>query len=115
MQHYTVWLNLYRNGSMLYSFFCNLLSQGKHGEFIHVDQRRSEYVLSPFISVQLLATPWTIVCPAPLSMRFSKQEYWSVLPFSSPGDPPNPGIQPTSLALTGRFFTTEPPGKAKSR
>ena len=47
-------------------------------------------------------------------MRFSRQEYWSGLPFLSPGDLPNPGIEPTSLvspALTGGFFTTEPPGK----
>ena len=70
-------------------------------------------MLSHFISVQLLATPWTIVFQAPLSMRFSKQEHWSGLPFSSPGDPPKPGIQPTSLALTGRFFTTEPPGNPR--
>ena len=45
-------------------------------------------------------------------MRFSKQEHWSVLPFSSPGDFPDPGIKATSPALAGRFFTTEPPGKS---
>ena len=44
-------------------------------------------------------------------MGFSRQEYWSGLPFPSPGDLPNPGIQPESPALAGRFFTTEPPGK----
>ena len=50
----------------------------------------------------------------PLSMEFSRQEYWGGLPFPSPGDLPDPGIEPTSLAssaLAGRFFTTEPPGK----
>ena len=44
-------------------------------------------------------------------MGFSRQEYWSGLPFPPPGDLPNPGIKPVSPALAGRFFTTEPPGK----
>ena len=48
---------------------------------------------------------------ASLSMRFSRQEYWGELPFPSPGDLPDPGIEPTSPALAGGFFTTEPPGK----
>ena len=47
-------------------------------------------------------------------MGFSRQEYWSGLPFPSPGDLPDPGIKPMSLALAGRFFTSEPPGKPKS-
>ena len=46
-----------------------------------------------------------------LSMEFPKQEYWSGLPFPSPGDLPDPGIEPVSPALAGGFFTTEPPGK----
>ena len=46
-----------------------------------------------------LATPWTIACQAPLSMGFSCQESWSGLPFPSPGDRPNPGIEPGSPAL----------------
>ena len=51
---------------------------------------------------------------APLSMKFSRQDYWSGLPFPPPGDLPNPGIKPMSLAspLAGGFFTTEPPGKS---
>ena len=48
---------------------------------------------------------------APLSMEFPKQEYWSVLPFPFPGDPPDPGIKLTSPELAGIFFTTEPPRK----
>ena len=52
-----------------------------------------------------------VYCQAPLSMGFSRQEYWSGLPLHSPGDLPNPGIKPASPALAGRFFTTEPPGK----
>ena len=60
-----------------------------------------------------LVTPWTTACQAPLSVGFSRQEYWSGLSFPSPGDLPDPGIKPTSPALAGRFFTTEPPRKPK--
>ena len=49
--------------------------------------------------VQLLATPWTVANQAPLSMRFSRQDYWSGVPFPSPGDPLNPVIEPWSPAL----------------
>ena len=49
--------------------------------------------------VRLFATPWTVANQAPLSMGFSRQEYWSGLPFPSPGDLPNPGIEPGSPAL----------------
>ena len=56
-------------------------------------------------------TQWTVALKAPLSMGFSRQEYWSELPFPSPGDPPDPGIKLESPALAGRFFTTEPAGK----
>ena len=61
--------------------------------------------------VQLSATPWTVAHQAPLSMGFSRQDYWSGLPFPSPGDLPDPGIEPTSPALAGGFLTTVPPGK----
>ena len=50
----------------------------------------------------------TAAYQVPLSVGFPRQEYWSGLPFPSPGDLPNPGIKPSSLALAGRFFTTEP-------
>ena len=59
--------------------------------------------------VQLFATPWTGTCQAPLLMGFSRQKYWSGLPFPSPGDLPHPGIEPmspVSLAPAGDFFTT---------
>ena len=52
------------------------------------------------------ATPWTVACQAPLSMGFPRQEYWSVLPFPSPRELPEPGIEPVSLALAGGFVTT---------
>ena len=54
-----------------------------------------------------LWTPWTVDCQAPLSMRFSKQEHWSELPFPSPEDLPDPGIELSSPALVRRFFTQE--------
>ena len=57
-------------------------------------------------------TPRTVACQAPLCMGFSKQEYWSGLPFLLTRDFPTPGIEPVSPTLAGRFFTTEPPGKS---
>ena len=65
-------------------------------------------MLSRFSRVQLSATPWTVARQAPLSMGFSRQEYWSGLPCPPPGDLANPGMEPMSLtspALAGRFFT----------
>ena len=61
--------------------------------------------------VQLFATPWTVAHQAPPSMGFSGQEYWSGLPFLSPGDLPDPGIEPRSPALQADALTSEPPGK----
>ena len=59
-------------------------------------------------------TTWTVALQAPLSMGFSRQEYWIRLPYPPPGDLSNPGIEPTFLmspALAGEFFTAEPPRK----
>ena len=56
-------------------------------------------------------TPWTVARQAPLSMEFSRQEYWSGLPFPSPGDLPDPGIEPRSPALQVDSLPTELPGK----
>ena len=58
--------------------------------------------------IRLFVTLWTIACQAPLSMGFPGQEYWSELPLPSPGNLPNPGIEPASPTLAGGFFTTEP-------
>ena len=68
--------------------------------------------------VQLFATPWTVTCQATLSMSFYRQRYWSGVPFSIPGDLPDPGIEFTALvspALAGRFFTAVPSGKMDLR
>ena len=65
--------------------------------------------------VRLFVIPWAVGCQTPLSMEFSRQEYWSGLPFPSSGDLPDPEIKPKSLmspALAGKFFTTEPLGKS---
>ena len=60
---------------------------------------------------QLFATPWTVAYQASLSMGFSRQEYWSGLPFPSPGDLPHLGIEPRSLALQADALPSELPGK----
>ena len=56
-------------------------------------------------------TPWTVACQTPLSMEFSRQGYWSGLPFPSPGDLPNPGIELRSPALQAASLPSEPPGR----
>ena len=63
------------------------------------------------VVVRLFGSPWTVVCQVPLSMGFPRQEYWSRLPFPSPGNLLNPEIKPVSPALASGFFTAEPPGK----
>ena len=70
------------------------------------------HMLSRFSCIQLCETLWTVAPQAPLSMGFSRQEYWSGLPCPPPGDLPDPGIKPTSVpspALAGGFFTTSKP------
>ena len=70
------------------------------------------HVFSRLSCVWLFATPWTVARQAPLSIAFSKQEYWTGLPFSPPGDLPNPGIEPAtpvSPALQADSYPTEPP------
>ena len=90
---------------------------------ILLEQNLSEFSLEPWLlnlslgnicvcelsCVQLFVTSWAVARQVPLSMEFSRQEYWSGLPFSSPGNLANPGIKPASPTLAGGFFTTEPP------
>ena len=64
--------------------------------------------------IQLFLTPWAVACQSLLSMGFSKQEYWSKLPFPSPGDLPQPGIEPRPPALQADSLLSEPPGKPRS-
>ena len=84
------------------------LQYGKH-KCAHTCVYMSMCILSYFIHVRFFGTLWTIAPQAPLSMGFSRQKYWSGLPCPSPGDLPDPGIEPMSLlspALAGGFFTT---------
>ena len=82
----------------------------KYFVFIHKEKLSfGVCVLSHFSRVWLFVTLWTIALQAPLSMGFSRQEYWSGVPFPSPGDLPDPGIEPRSLmspTFAGGFFTT---------
>ena len=75
--------------------------------YFQVSERKKVKSLS---RVQLFATPWTVAYQAPPSMGFSWQEYWSGLPFPSPGDLPKPGIEPWSPALQADALPSEPPG-----
>ena len=68
-------------------------------------------VVKSLSRVRLFATPWTVAYQAPQSMEFSRQEYGSGLSFPSPGDLPNPGIEPGSPTFQGDGLTSEPPGK----
>ena len=61
--------------------------------------------------VRLFVIPWMVAYPSPPSMGFSRKEYWSGVPFPSPGDLPNPGIEPGSPALQTDALLSEPPGK----
>ena len=84
----------------------------KQGIYIYISH--THVLWFSFEVVSDSATLRTIASQAPLSMGFSRREYWSGLPCPSPRDLPNPGTKPVSLALAGGFFTTELPGKPQS-
>ena len=69
------------------------------------------YVLKSLSPVRLFVTPWTVAYQASPPLGFSKQAYWSGLPVPSPGDLPDPGIEPRSPALQADALPSEPPGK----
>ena len=96
-RHFTVWATL--NGKIHVNFV---------GFFGFYKNPKSIFVVQLLSCVWLFVTPWTIAHQALLSMGFPRQEYWSGLPFPSPGDLPDLGIKPVSPALAGRFFTAEP-------
>ena len=74
-------------------------------------KRRWKVKVKSFSRVQFFATPWTVAYQVLPSMGFFRQEYWSGLPFPSPGDLPTPGIKPGSPALQADSLLSEPPGK----
>ena len=90
-----------------------LSSQTKDNEAMVLIVEMKKVKVKSLSRVQLFATPWTIVYQAPPSMGFSRQECWSGLPFPSPGDLPDPGIEPGSPALQADALPSEPPGKQK--
>ena len=82
----------------------------------HAATNKNEVVVVLSFSCSVMsdffATSWTVACQVPLSMGFPRQEYWSRLPFSSPGDLPNPGIRPQSPELQADSLPSEPPGES---
>ena len=83
----------------------------RHQQFVE----RKKVKVKSLSRVRLFATPWSRAYQSPPSMGFSRQEYWSELPFPSPGDIPNPGIKPGSPALQADALPSEPPGKSNKR
>ena len=96
--------------SLLPATLAHTLALGRRALHTHSPLRTPGCSLLWVICVPLFVNPWTIARQLPLSMEFSRQEYWSRLPFPTLGDLPDPRIKPTSPALAGRFFTTELPG-----
>ena len=81
---------------------------------MHAKQKVKHLSESESVSRSVMSdsvNPWTVARQAPLSMGFSRQEYWSGLPFPSPGDRPNPGIKPGSPALQADSLPSEPAGR----
>ena len=84
----------------------------KHSTLHLLGYRKKEKKVKSLSCVQLFVAPWTVAYQAPLSMGFSRQEYWSGVPISSPGDLPDPGIEPRSPALQADALLSEPQGKS---
>ena len=107
----------------MYQHDCFPFGEGGSGAEVHADSWQNQFLVAMVLvylcrnrcHVRLFATPWTVAYQALPSMGFSRQEYWSVLPFPSPGDLPNPGIEPGSPALQADALPSEPPGKPESQ
>ena len=93
--------DLYLSSAFLYFYFFIFCTCSAEGLLISLLVNTNIYYseVKLLSHVQLFATPWTVAHQAPQSMEFSRQEYWSGVPFPSPGDLPNPGIEPGSPAL----------------
>ena len=85
--------------------FCNF-----HLRLLTIFPTSQKVKVKSLSRVWLFATPWTVAYQSPQSMEFSRQEYWSGLPFPSPGDLPDAGIEPRSPALQADAWPSEPPG-----
>ena len=97
-----LFLFIFLNYDSIWKHICKRL--GKYRTKLHVK-------VKSFSRVQLFATLWTVACQSPLSMGFSRQEYWSGLPFPPPGDLPDPGIDHGSPTLQAGSLPSEPQGK----
>ena len=86
----------------------------KSGTWLSMHAYTATNIVKAAVLSKLFATAWTVSCQAPPSMGFSRQEYWGGLPCPSPGDLPNPGIEPGSQTLQADFLPSEPPGKPKN-
>ena len=93
---------------VLFSFYYHTTAGAGIKRSMHL---KKEKKVQSFSSDQLFATPWTVAYQPPPSMEFSRQEYWSGLPFPSPGDLPDPGIKLESPAFQADALTSEPPRK----
>ena len=98
--------------------FCCCCSSFSHKLHYLISSNSPSYLLHKIFNnvkllsrVRLFVIPWTVVHQVPLSVGFSRQEYWSGLPFPSPGDLPDPGIEPRSPALQADALLSELPGK----
>ena len=94
---------------LIYFYMDIFIFQISHNVYILLLKLESESEVAQ--SCPTLCDPWTVAHQAPLSMGFSRQEYWSGLPFPSPGDLPNPGIEPRSPTSQADALTSAPPGK----
>ena len=97
------------------AFTYNLVSLSLLWRKLPASFQRWKWKVKLLSRVQLFATPWTVAYQAPQSMEFSRQEYWSGLPFPSPQDLPDPGIKPESPTLRAVALPFEPPGKRFQR
>ena len=105
--------DLYLSSAFLYFYFFIFCTCSAEGLLISLLVNTNIYYseVKLLSHVQLFATPWTVAHQAPQSMEFSRQEYWSGVPFPSPGDLPNPGIEPGSPALQADTLPSESRGK----
>ena len=98
------------SGFVLFSFFLLVFFLASFQLYLTLLLHKERKKVKALSHVRLFVTPWTVAHQAPLSMGFSRQEYWSGLPFPSPGDLPDPGIAPGSPALQADSLPFEPPG-----
>ena len=98
------------SNNLRYSDYTTLMAESEELKILLMKVKEESEKFQSLSHVYSFVTPWTI-CRALLSMQFPRLEYWSGLLFPSPGDLPDPGIEPTYPSLTDGFSTTEPPGK----